>query len=303
LATAAALTFVLLSQDTNWRGTFKFDPKVRTNGELKAVGEAKVKEEVRMNAPQAFAPAQPESTSSVPRVLAQKADEVEKGPAAYTAGSDQKTLKQKKAAVANRVDQTYSMAEGETVSSKAEAPAEVNEEKDLGGNETQPAAAPAQTRSLAKAVAPSVAVSEPMAGAPVAQSVAPAVDSMNRTSRKVFSASPLWSGNNGYSDEEFQALVTDDGTFAKYWKGLVGEQTMPTVDFSQQAVVVLMAGTKPTPGYFIHFVSMEEKVDEDMIHYSVTSPAPDAVLAQVLSHPWSMQVVRKPLKTVVFVKD
>ncbi len=112
-----------------------------------------------------------------------------------------------------------------------------------------------------------------------------------------------WKGNNGPSTVESQALVTDAETFQKYWGVPHPGEAPPRVDFTQQAVVVLMAGGKPTAGYSIYVSRLEEKTDQLVIHYRLDSPAADAVTAQILTNPWSLQVIPKPSKPVLFLKD
>ena len=112
-----------------------------------------------------------------------------------------------------------------------------------------------------------------------------------------------WKGNNGPATVESQELVTDEETFQKYWNIPHPGEAPPTVDFTTQAVVVLMAGGKPTAGYSIYVSRLEEKADQLVIHYRVESPAPDALTAQIFTNPWALQIIPKPSKPVVFQKD
>jgi hypothetical protein len=112
-----------------------------------------------------------------------------------------------------------------------------------------------------------------------------------------------WNGTNGFTAVEQPELVTNAVTFQKDWNLLRPGEPLPTVDFTKQAVILLMAGTKPTPGYSIKVSRLEEKADQLVIWYKVGSPSAGSVLAQVLAYPWSMQVILKPNKSVVFNKD
>jgi hypothetical protein len=49
-----------------------------------------------------------------------------------------------------------------------------------------------------------------------------------------------WSGSYNPSSSEFQEVVTDAATFQKYWQTFQPDKPTPTVDFTTQAVVVLM---------------------------------------------------------------
>lgn len=112
-----------------------------------------------------------------------------------------------------------------------------------------------------------------------------------------------WTGSFNPSTPESQELVTDAGTFQKYWQTFQPGQTPPSVDFTAQAVVVLMDQERPTAGYSVQVTSLEDKPDQLVIHYKVETPAPGAVTAQVLTRPWALQIIPKPTKPVVFQKD
>ncbi len=113
----------------------------------------------------------------------------------------------------------------------------------------------------------------------------------------------FWGGSLNPSTTESQELVTDAATFEKYWQEFQPGQTPPAVDFTTQAVVVLMDQERLTAGYSIHVATLEEKPDQLVIHYKVEAPAPGAVTAQVLTRPWALQIISKPTKLVVFQKD
>ncbi|HTC22191.1 MAG TPA: protease complex subunit PrcB family protein, partial [bacterium] len=96
-------------------------------------------------------------------------------------------------------------------------------------------------------------------------------------------------------------MVTDAVTFQQDWQELRPGESVPQVDFTAQVVVFLQAGQEPTAGYSIRISSLEEKTDQLVVHYKVESPA--AAEAQVITHPWSMQVIPKPSEPVIFQKD
>ena len=57
-----------------------------------------------------------------------------------------------------------------------------------------------------------------------------------------------WTGNNAPVTVETQELVTDGLDFKQDWQELRPGEEVPRVDFTTQAVVLLMAGEEPTPG-------------------------------------------------------
>ncbi|HEV2354185.1 MAG TPA: zf-HC2 domain-containing protein [Puia sp.] len=112
-----------------------------------------------------------------------------------------------------------------------------------------------------------------------------------------------WSGSFNPASSETQELVTDAVTFQKYWQTFRSGQVPPTVDFTTQAVVVLMDQERPTAGYSIQITALEDKSDQLVIHYKVEGPASGSFNAQVLTRPWTLQIIPKPTKPVVFQKD
>jgi hypothetical protein len=112
-----------------------------------------------------------------------------------------------------------------------------------------------------------------------------------------------WAGSYNPSSSELQQLISDAETFQKFWQTYQLDKPVPTVDFSTQAVVMLIDQERPTSGYSIGVSSLEDKPDQLVIHYKTQSPAPGSFNAQVLTRPWSLRVIPKPSKPVVFLKD
>jgi hypothetical protein len=293
LAAAAALTFVFLNQNPDWRQTYKFNPKVKGHDELKTPENREVLVQVQTNKSAGTSTAVSSKTAPEPQYAAEVAKVDETAP------------KEKKASVTARAPQAFSMAEGPSTGS-AKAP---EEEKDLSVNE--PRSSVAGTAGKAEQEAPVTRAAAPRAKlalrkaapAPEAPSAVSADNEMNTAPIKAFSAVQTWTGNQGPSATESQELVESPDAFEKYWQNLEGEKTPPAVDFATQAVVVLMAGEKPTAGYSIRVTRLEETPDQVIVHYAVIAPPTDAVLAQIITRPWSMQVVPKPSKPVGFQKD
>src|SRR5689334_23842364 len=59
----------------------------------------------------------------------------------------------------------------------------------------------------------------------------------------------------------------------------------PEVDFARNAVALLQAGQKPTGGYSIHVVRLEENEDQIYVWYRVDAPKAGAVVTQMITHP------------------
>ncbi len=289
LAAAVVMVFVLFNQYPNWKDSWKVS-----------------KPEVP--------PASTETTHlPVPAPLSSQA------PAA-----------QKKAQVAEKAKvnlQTYAPVreKNEEVEglSKDSSLAQ-NETKDMAGHSSQPAEMKANAlaesesalllkRSAKRAVqndemnAAGAAAPAPAAVAPLPPAPTPAVPALDQSLTSLTYSREqsvvTWNGNSGPSTLESQELVTDAETFQRVWQVPHPGEAPPAVDFTKDAVVILNAGEKPSAGYSIHVSRLEEKEDQLVIHYRVESPAPGAVAAAMITHPWVLQIIPKPSKPVIFVKD
>jgi hypothetical protein len=65
------------------------------------------------------------------------------------------------------------------------------------------------------------------------------------------------------------------------------------VDFSNQSVVVLAAGTRPTGGYWAYLTSLQLAGNMLYVQGRVNSPGQGAMTTQALTQPWSAVVVPK----------
>ena len=110
-------------------------------------------------------------------------------------------------------------------------------------------------------------------------------------------------GLEGTGRSGFQILITDEASLRGAWNRLDPGRPQPRVDFENQAVLLLSAGTEPTAGYSIRITRLEEAEARLTVHYRIQAPAPDAVTAQVLTHPWTFRIIPKPSRAVVFQRD
>jgi hypothetical protein len=156
---------------------------------------------------------------------------------------------------------------------------------------------------------PSTAASVPMAAAPEANAVAalPPVAANGNIVSTPFTPAPVlyqsWSGAAETASAEEQNLVTDAETFKAYWETFQPGKEMPVVDFTKQAVVVLLDSQRPTGGYHIHVSGLEEITDHLIVHYKTDNPPDGTFTIQVLTWPWSLQIISKPETSVVFQRD
>lgn len=167
------------------------------------------------------------------------------------------------------------------------------------GGSTTLSQAPSSADFSVNASLPTSKTNLPEAQAPVASAAVPSAAPAAEAPTPVNS----WSGSFNPATTESQELVTDPAVFQKDWQSFQPGQAPPAVDFTTQAVVVLMDQERPTAGYSIRVTSLEDKPDQLVIHYQVQAPPAGSFTAQVLSRPWALQIIPKPAKPVVFQKD
>ena len=83
----------------------------------------------------------------------------------------------------------------------------------------------------------------------------------------------------------FFALTADD--CRRVWEQTIGGQPMPQVDFAKEAVVILLAGSKPTGGYSVEPRGVKLEGRTLVIDAAVKSPPPDAIVTQAFTSPFT----------------
>ncbi len=103
--------------------------------------------------------------------------------------------------------------------------------------------------------------------------------------------------------DELEELVTDTDSFQKIWQNCPTNKPQPTVDFTKQAVIVLLAGSKPTTGYSIAVSRLEETDTQLIVHYKVGIPPAGGPVGEIVTRPWFLQIIPKPSKPIIFAQD
>ncbi|MBI5405890.1 protease complex subunit PrcB family protein [Candidatus Kaiserbacteria bacterium] len=87
-------------------------------------------------------------------------------------------------------------------------------------------------------------------------------------------------------------LITSPDQLRELWKMIDTAGQTPTVDFAQNDVIAVFAGTKPTVGYAI---AVTEVADEEIrtVTLTLTEPGGSCLLAQSLTAPYQVIVVAK----------
>jgi anti-sigma factor RsiW len=111
-----------------------------------------------------------------------------------------------------------------------------------------------------------------------------------------------WSGADGPYGQEHTEVVNDPISLMAYWQLLMPGDPLPPVDFKRESVAVLFLGSRPTAGYSIQVEGVQEGERAVTLVWREQTPPQGALSAQVLTRPWTLQVIPRTSKSVFFLK-
>ena len=99
-----------------------------------------------------------------------------------------------------------------------------------------------------------------------------------------------------------QVTVRDRDEWASLWRAHGSSRPLPGVDFSREMVVGVFLGSRPTAGFAVEIVGYREAGEALVVRYRETTPAPDAITAQVIVSPYHLAAIPKRAGNVTFEK-
>jgi hypothetical protein len=104
----------------------------------------------------------------------------------------------------------------------------------------------------------------------------------------------------GYSSgvrESLQIVARNQAEWDALWKRHVSTEInpapTPAINFDKEIVIGVFLGEKPTGGYDVEIIRVEQSDGEMVIHYREKSPLPGGIVTQALTQPFHIiQVVR-----------
>ena len=110
-------------------------------------------------------------------------------------------------------------------------------------------------------------------------------------------------GLDSQVDTVRQVTVRTAGEWSTLWRQHGGERPRPAVDFSQELVVAVFLGSRPTAGFSVEIVGTRDDGGAMVVQYRETRPPAGAIVAQVLTMPYHIVAVRHaPVSDVKFEK-
>ena len=118
---------------------------------------------------------------------------------------------------------------------------------------------------------------------------------------------PLQQGDNAAVTDESFRLIADNSSFARAWSeahaNLLQPPPLPEVDFTRERVVAIFLGSRPTGGHGVSVENVSQLGGELFVDVNVTEPAPDAIVTQALTSPWTMVRVLRGGFDYAWVRD
>ncbi len=102
-------------------------------------------------------------------------------------------------------------------------------------------------------------------------------------------------------DQPTHAVVRTQGEWEALWKRHGSGQPAPAVDFRTRIVVGAFLGSRPTAGYNVEIVDVKKAGNGLVVTYREVKPAPDRMVAQIITAPFHLVSCDRADGAVTFV--
>lgn len=102
-------------------------------------------------------------------------------------------------------------------------------------------------------------------------------------------------------DEPYQAIVRTEDEWLKLWRRHGSGQPAPHIDFETRMVVGVFLGSRPTAGYSVEIVKVGTAEGGLIVEYREAKPAPDRMVAQIVTAPFHLVSLDRQPGAVTFV--
>jgi len=102
-------------------------------------------------------------------------------------------------------------------------------------------------------------------------------------------------------DQPLQVVIRSQAEWEGLWKRHGAGQPAPAVDFRLVMVVGVFLGSRPTAGYKVDIVEIRKTPDGIVVEYREGKPAPDRMVAQIITAPFHLVSCDRQDGAVTFV--
>jgi len=102
-------------------------------------------------------------------------------------------------------------------------------------------------------------------------------------------------GTSGGFDRPLRTVVRDAAMLEEVWKkaqsAMAPVPKAPPLDFTKEMAILAAMGTRPTSGYSIEVVSVNEEGGKMVVWVAERSPGKEEIVTQVVTSPWHLVVL------------
>jgi hypothetical protein len=109
-------------------------------------------------------------------------------------------------------------------------------------------------------------------------------------------------GTSSNIDDVRTVAIRDQAEWAALWRAHAAGKPIPAVDWSQEMVVGVFLGTRPSAGFRVEIVGYREEGGRVVAGYRETRPSRDAIAAQILTSPYALAAIPRRAGDVVLQK-
>jgi hypothetical protein len=102
-------------------------------------------------------------------------------------------------------------------------------------------------------------------------------------------------GLDSQIDAARQVTARTAAEWQALWTQHAGERARPAVDFGKEMVAGVFLGSRPTAGFSVEIVDVREQGSTLTVQYRENRPSPGTLTAQVLTMPYHIVAVPKPM--------
>lgn len=110
----------------------------------------------------------------------------------------------------------------------------------------------------------------------------------------------LAAGVHGGPSEPAEAVISNPERLASIWPATGAP---PEIDFSEETVIFVALGQRPTGGYEVEITTVQARGDTTLVHYVERPPGPGCMTTQALTSPYHIIAVASVPGPVRFERE
>jgi hypothetical protein len=101
-----------------------------------------------------------------------------------------------------------------------------------------------------------------------------------------------WNGNSCKEAAASVRVIETPDQWHELWGRSIGS-TPPPADFQKQFAVAVFLGAKPTGGFTVELLGLEDRANETVVRYCVNGPPNGRAVVQAFTQPYAIRLYKK----------